>query len=175
MTEIESDARATRPDTARPRARRARAIAELMPDVGGAAFRRFGFQQSAIVARWAEIVGEDYARHCCPEALSFPTGKRSGGTLRIIVTGAFAPMVSAVEPQIIERANRFFGYGAVARIALRHGDLPRAPTPAAARAPAPIAPETRATLRDIADPELRGALESLAAALGGSKGPPIIR
>ena len=53
-----------------------------MPDVGGAALRRFGFQQSAVVARWAEMVGEQYAQHCTPDALSFPTGKRSGGTLR---------------------------------------------------------------------------------------------
>ncbi|HPU16635.1 MAG TPA: DUF721 domain-containing protein, partial [Polymorphobacter sp.] len=105
MTEIESK----KPGA--PRSRRARAISELMPDVGGAAFRRFGFQQSAVVARWAEIVGEQYAQHCTPEALSFPSGKRSGGTLRVVVTGAFAPLLKAVEPQIIDRVNRFFGYG----------------------------------------------------------------
>ena len=35
-----------------------RAIADLMPRIGGAAFRRFGFVQSSVVTRWAEIVGE---------------------------------------------------------------------------------------------------------------------
>ena len=169
VTEIESK----KPGA--PRSRRARAISELMPDVGGAAFRRFGFQQSAVVARWAEIVGEQYAQHCTPEALSFPSGKRSGGTLRVVVTGAFAPLLKAVEPQIIDRVNRFFGYGAVDRVALRHGDMPRKPARAAKRAGEPIAPETSATLRDIADPELRDALQSLAIALGSTKGPPIIR
>lgn len=146
-----------------------------MPDVGAAAFRRFGFQQSAIVARWSEVVGDQYAQHSTPEGLGFPQGKRSGGTLRIVVTGAFAPMVKAVEPQIIERVNRFFGYGAVERIALRHGDLPRQPATQIERQSAPLAAETSSTLRQIADPELRNALQSLAEALGSSQGPPIIR
>lgn len=158
-----------------PRRRAPRALAELMPAVGGAAFRRFGFEQSAVVARWAEIVGPEYARHSAPEALTFPSGRKSGGTLRVRVTGAFAPMLSHVEPQVVERVNRFFGYAAVARIQLRHGAVS---APAARQAPpadAPLAPETQSTLRAIADPELRASLESLARALDATKGPPIIR
>lgn len=158
-----------------PRRRGARALAELMPAVGGAAFRRFGFQQSAVVARWAEIVGPEYARHSAPEALTFPHGRKSGGTLRIRVTGAFAPMLSHVEPQVIERTNRFFGYAAVARIQLRHGDVAAPAARRTSAVPAPLPPETQSTLRDVADPELRASLESLARALGASKGPPVIR
>ena len=45
----------------------ARAVSELLPKVGGAAFRKFGFVQSAVVSRWAEIVGERYARVSSPE------------------------------------------------------------------------------------------------------------
>ncbi|HPU15366.1 MAG TPA: DUF721 domain-containing protein, partial [Polymorphobacter sp.] len=86
-----------------------------------------------------------------------------------------APIIQHMVPEIIERVNRFFGYGAVDRVALRHGDMPRKPARAAKRAGEPIAPETSATLRDIADPELRDALQSLAIALGSTKGPPIIR
>lgn len=145
-----------------------------MPKVGGAAFRRYGFMQSAVVAHWAEIVGKDYARHSAPEALTFPVGKRSGGTLKVLVTGAFAPMLRHVEPQVIERANRFFGYAAVARLALRHGDLPvpRAERVAAVAQPLPAA--TQSTLREIADPELRASLESLAQALVSTRGLPKI-
>lgn len=145
-----------------------------MPKVGGAAFRRYGFTASAIVSHWAEIVGPAYARHSMPEGLSFPHGKRSGGTLKVLVTGAFAPMLRHVEPQVVERANRFFGYAAVTRLALRHGDLP---VPAAERAvpqPQPLTPATRSTLRDIADPDLRASLESLAQALASTTGPPKI-
>lgn len=169
VTKIESE------KAAPARSRRARAISELMPDIGGAAFRRFGFLQSAIVARWAEIVGAHYGAHSIPEGLSFPTGKRSGGSLRIVVTGAFAPLLKAVEPQIIDRVNRFFGYAAVDRVVLRHGDLPRQAAVKATIMPRPMTAETSATLRDIADPDLRDALQSLAEALGATKGPPIIR
>ena len=43
------------------RANRARAVSEIVPDVGRVAFRRFGFIQSSVVSRWREIVGERYA------------------------------------------------------------------------------------------------------------------
>lgn len=153
-----------------------RLVSELMPDIGGAAFRRFGFMQNAVVARWAEIVGANYARYSLPEALSFPVGKRSGGTLKVCVTGSFAPMLKHVEPQVIERVNAFLGYAAVARLALRHGDLPalarrRAPTVPGA----PLSAETQSTLRDIADPDLRASLESLAQALSSTQGLPVVR
>ncbi|WP_426165329.1 DUF721 domain-containing protein [Sandarakinorhabdus sp. DWP1-3-1] len=168
---------AKKPAIAAPaeRSRRARAVAELVPAIGGQAFRRFGFTQSIIVERWQEIVGERYARHSRPESLAFPRGKKDGGTLKIAVTGALAPMLRHVEPQVIERVNRLLGYAAVERIMLRHADM--APT-RAAPPPAPaveLTAETRSTLRDIADPELRASLESLAQALSSSKGPPIVR
>ncbi len=101
-----------------PRSMRARAVADLLPTVGGAAFRRFGFVQSSVVSRWREIV---------------------------------------------ERVNRFFGYPAVARIAFRQGQVRIAAR--ARRAPPslrPVAAEIGATLRPIADPELREVLEALA-------------
>ncbi len=158
----------------RPRGRGARAVAELVPAVGDRAFRRFGFAQNAVVARWAEIVGERYARYSTPEALTFPAGKKAGGTLRIVVTGSFAPMLRHVEPQVIERVNRFFGYDAVARLALRHGDLPTVQR-RAALSPQPLSAETELTLRGVADPELRERLELLARALSASTGPPVVR
>lgn len=145
-----------------------------MPKVGGAAFRRYGFTASAIISHWAEIVGPAYARHSMPEGLSFPHGKRSGGTLRVLVTGAFAPMLRHVEPQVVERANRFFGYAAVTRLALRHGDLPMAVAQRLRPVPQPLTASTRSTLKDIADPDLRASLESLARAVAATSGPPRI-
>jgi len=178
----------TPPKPAKPRARkaaepaqppartgRARAIADLVGDVGGQAFKRFGFTQRALIDRWVEIVGEQYARHCRPLRLKFPVGKKEGGTLAIGATGALAPMLRHVEPQIIERANRILGYGAVARIVLEQatGAMTAAPEPLPP--PMPLADATRSTLRDIADPELRSVLQSLAEALAQSSGPPKIR
>lgn len=153
--------------------RGARSVSELVPTVGGAAFRRFGFIHNEVVARWTEIVGERYARHSAPEAIVFPVGKKSDGTLKVRVTGAFAPMMKHVEPQVVERVNRFFGYAAVARLALRHGDLPVAAKRLTVTEQ-PLSAETASTLRDIADPDLRASLESLARALSSTRGPPRI-
>ena len=52
----------------RPRGGPAKSIAELTPQVGRTAFRRFGFVQSSVVTRWPEIVGEHHAKVCTPES-----------------------------------------------------------------------------------------------------------
>ena len=161
-----------RPESAR--ANRARAVAELLPDVGRAAFRRFGFVQSSIVSRWAEIVGPRYAEVSAPESLRFPHGERSGGTLTLVVRGAHAAMMQHITPEIVERVNRFFGYAAVARVTIRQGEVAkRAPRQAPpSLKPAPV--ELGGSLRTIGDPELKAVLEALAAGVAATSGPPVI-
>ena len=88
------------------RALRARAVSDMLPEIGGAAFRRFGFVQSSIVSRWKEIVGERYAGVSSPESIRFPPGKKSDGVLTLVVEGAHAPMMQHVAPEIVERVNR---------------------------------------------------------------------
>jgi hypothetical protein len=168
---------AKKPDSVAPpeRSRRPRAVAELVPAIGGLAFKRFGFTQTALVERWEEIVGAQYARHSRPESLSFPRGKKDGGTLKVAVTGALAPMLKHVEPQVIERVNRLLGYAAVVKIMLRHADMAPQRSTVAPPPPMELSAETRSTLREIADPDLRASLESLARALSASKGPPLVR
>lgn len=161
-----------------PKARggRARPIADLVGEVGGQAFKRFGFTHSALNDRWGEIVGSQFARHSRPMRLKFPKGQKDGGTLAIAATGALAPMLRHVEAQIIERANRILGYAAVARISIEQGAATMAPAmPPPPPAPGPLPEATRSTLKDIADPELRATLQSLAEALTISEGPPKIR
>jgi hypothetical protein len=156
------------------RSKRARAVSDMLPAVGGAAFRRFGFVQSAIVSRWREIVGERYAAVSCPESLRFPQGKRSGGVLTLVVEGAHAPMMQHVVPVIVERANMFFGYPAVERVAIRQGvvKLQQAQARTAPPSLRPIPAELGDSLRDIADPELKACLESLARGLGARDAAP---
>lgn len=152
----------------KPRGGRARSVSEMLPDVGRAAFRRFGFVQSAIVSRWKEIVGDQYAGVSAPESIRFPQGKRSDGTLNLLVARAHAPMMQHVEPIIMERVNRFFGYTAVTRVILRQGDIAR-PTPAKPRPELVALPvELGDSLRSIADPELKAVLESLARGVAGN-------
>src|SRR5215207_2906273 len=107
-----------------PRSGRPRAAGELVGQIGGMAFRRFGFVQSAIVSRWSEIVGERYARVSSPESIRFPAGRKSGGVLTLLVEGAHAPLVQHLAPLIIERVNRFFGHAAVDRVVFRQGRIP---------------------------------------------------
>lgn len=146
----------------RPRGGRARAVAEIVPDVGRAAFRRFGFIQSSIVSRWNEIAGERYAKVSAPESIRFPIGKRENGVLNLVVSPAFAPMLQHVQPAIIERVNRFFGYEAVCRVNLRQGELPKAAQVRAKPELLAMPVELGDSLRTIADPELKTVLESLA-------------
>lgn len=154
---------------ARPRGGGAKVIGDLTPDVGRAAFRRFGFVQSSVVTRWPEIVGPTHARVCTPEAIRFPPGEKADGILQLVVIPAHAPLIQQVTPEIIERVNRFFGYKAVARIKLRHGSVKPMQGAKAASPPLslrPIPMELGDSLRDIGDPELRMVLESLARSIG---------
>ena len=153
----------------RPRGGAARPIADLMPQIGRTAFRRFGFVQSSVVSRWPEIVGPAHAKVCVPESIRFPPGEKAEGVLQLVVLPAHAPLIQHVVPEIIERVNRFFGYRAVARVKLRQGavqpprDEERKAAPPSLR---PIPMELGDSLRDIGDPELRTVLESLARSLG---------
>src|SRR3954451_24876942 len=107
-----------------PRSCRPRSAGDLLGNIGGQSFRRFGFIQSSIVSRWGEIVGERYARASCPESIKFPTGKKAGGALTLLVDGAHAPLIQHLTPMIVERVNRFFGYVAINRIVFRQGKPP---------------------------------------------------
>lgn len=140
--------------------------------VGDPSFRRFGFVQGSIVSRWAEIVGERYSRVSSPESIRFPTGRKAGGVLTLLVDGAHAPLIQHLTPMIVERVNRFFGYSAINRIVFRQG-RPATPTKRPERPQLrPVPKELGEGLREIADPELRACLESLAAQIEASSGPP---
>jgi len=157
----------------RPRGGPAKPVAELVPQIGRAAFRRFGFVQSSVVTRWPEIVGDRHAQVCMPEAIRFPPGEKTDGILQLVVLPAHAPLIQHVIPEIMERVNRFFGYKAVARVKLRQGAVkpPKGIGAAGGSRTAPpslkpIPMELGESLRDIGDPELRAVLESLARSLG---------
>ena len=163
-----------RTDPDAPRENRSRAVAELLPAIGGAAFRRFGFVQSSIVSRWPEIVGAKLAGASIPESIRFPVGKKQDGVLTLTVRGAHAPMMQHIAPEIIERVNRFFGYAAIVKVAIRQGEV-AAPVPR--KAPPSIRPvpvDLGMSLKGIADPELRAVLESLAAGVASTHGLPRI-
>ncbi|MBN8809008.1 MAG: DUF721 domain-containing protein [Sphingomonas sp.] len=164
------------PQQERPRGGPARAVADLLPQVGGAAFKRYGFVQAGIVTRWAEIVGPRYADVSTPESIRFPPGRKAEGVLTVTVKGAHAAMMQHIAPEIVERVNRFFGYAAVARLTLKQGQVAPRPSRVAPPSLRAIAPPARIGegLRAIADPELRAVLGALAAGVAATHGPPIV-
>lgn len=149
----------------RPRGGEARAISDLVPEIGRTAFRKFGFVQSSVVSRWREIVGDRLADVTQPAMIRFPVGQKAGGTLHLTISGAHAPMLQHVAPDIVAAVNRFFGYAAIATVRMTHGQV----TPAAPVQPPamlkPVPAELGDSLRDIGDPELRTVLERMAAGL----------
>lgn len=152
----------------RPRGGEARAISDLVPEIGRTAFRKFGFIQSSVVSRWREIVGDRLADVTQPAMIRFPAGQKAGGTLHLTISGAHAPMLQHVGPDIVGAVNRFFGYAAIAQIRMTHGQV----TPAAPVQPPamlkPVPAELGDSLRDIGDPELRTVLERMAAGLAST-------
>lgn len=152
-----------------------RQVAELLPDVGRAAFKKFGFVQSSIVSRWGEIVGARWAAVSAPESLRFPPAKKDGGTLTLTVRGAHAVTIQHILPEIIERVNRFFGYAAVARVTIRHGEIVARPERRAPPSLKPVPFELGDSLKTIGDPELKAVLEALAAGVASTSGLPQVK
>lgn len=167
-------AKSKKPLEEAPRQRRARPAGELVGDIGGVAFKRFGFVQGSVVSRWSEIVGDKYAAVSVPESIRFPAGKRADGTLSLLVEGAHAPLMQHLGPMIIERVNRFFGYAAISKVAYRQGRIPANEPKVARPQPVPVPSELGDGLREVADPDLRAVLESLAGHVARTAGPPTI-
>ena len=144
---------------------RPKALAVSVEQVTRPLFGKRGLADGAIVRQWAAIVGPDLARLTAPEKLAFPGRERAGGTLHLRVAhGAIATTIQHQEPVIIERINGFFGFRAVARLALKQGPVTQPPPPNPPRKtdlPPAEEQELSDSLTGIDDPDLHEALESL--------------
>lgn len=153
---------------------RLRAIAAEVPRIAQPVLGKRGLGEAQLVAQWAAIVGAELADQLSPDRLSFPRGERREGTLRLRVASGWALQVQHREPQLIERINAFFGYRAVAKLALVQAP-PASAGPPARPAPRPLAAGEHQALdrrlEDIEDPALREALRRLGAAVIGSAKP----
>jgi hypothetical protein len=153
--------------TTRPRGKGPRALAAVLPKVAEPALRKRGFSAVEIITNWREIIGPEFADEASPDRLAFPRGARSQGTLHVTAPGAVALEIQHLEPQIIERINTYFGYGAVCRIAITQGPARTRP---AAKKTAPAKPrpvnsirraEIDAGTQGISSEQLRDALRGL--------------
>ena len=127
-----------------------------------------GLAGSRILTEWESVVGPQLARHTLPEKLSFPKGKKTGGTLVISTENGFATELQHMQPLILERLAGYFGYQAITRITISHTWQPAPPEPKKHPASKPMFSNDYSSLtNNVSDSELRDALKSLAKTLSG--------
>ncbi len=148
-----------------------RSLSELLAPTLSGVLKAQGFASSEILSRWADIVGREIAVSSEPLNIHWP--RPIGGdeqpepaTLILRVEGPAALEIQHQSAVILERVNRFFGWQAIGRIALRQAPLRRRTAPGRR----PVADPTAAarvaeTLPDIKDDPLRQALGRLGAAI----------
>jgi len=147
-----------------------RTLAELLQATLTETFARQGFAATELVTRWADIVGAEIAAHAEPLKITWPRpigdAPPEPATLILRVEGPAALEIQHQSGVLIERVNRFFGWQAVGRLALRQAPLRRREPPPRRAAPDPTeTARVAATLPAIADDDLRQALARLGAAV----------
>ena len=129
-----------------------------------------GFASTGIITHWPDIVGAEIADHAEPMRMIWPRRVHEDdpepATLVLRVEGPVALEIQHLSGVIIEKVNRFFGWRAVGRIQIRQAPLRRRgpKVPSAAPDPAVVA-RLAASMADIKDEDLRGALARLGAAV----------
>src|SRR6476659_7083885 len=148
----------------------AKPLSLLLNDVFAEAYARQGFAARELVTRWAEIAGKDIAAHSEPLKMQWPRPvegqPQEPATLVLRVEGPMALEIQHSSDVILERVNRFFGWSAVGRLALRQAPLSRRDRPKPSRAPdAKAVAAVEKTLASVEDDELRAALARLGASI----------
>jgi hypothetical protein len=146
----------------------AKPLADLIDNCLAPALAAQGFAGRAIVSLWPEIVGERLAARSRPLKIDWPRRRPAPGetsepaTLVVRVEGAFALEMQQLGPLVLERVNTHLGWRAVGKLVLKQGPveapLPKAPPPPPDPA---IVRQVARQVANIADPELRAALERL--------------
>jgi hypothetical protein len=148
----------------------AKPLSALLGDVFSDAYARQGFASRELVTRWAEIAGPEIAAHSEPMKIQWPRPvdgqPREPATLVLRVEGPVALEIQHASDVILQRVNRFFGWNAVSRLALRQAPLSRKTSRKAAPSPdeTDIA-SVAGTLSSIEDDDLRTALARLGASI----------
>jgi len=148
----------------------AKPLSVLLGDVFSDAFAKQGFAARELVTRWAEIAGPEVAAHSEPLKIQWPRpiegAPQEPATLVLRVEGPMALEIQHASDVILQRVNRFFGWSAVGRLALRQAPLSRRDRLKASRAPdAKAVAEVAETLSSVEDEQLRAALARLGASI----------
>ncbi len=107
----------------------AKPLSVLLSDVFSDAYAKQGFAARELVTRWADIAGPEIAAHSEPLKIQWPRPvegqPQEPATLVLRVEGPMALEIQHASDVILQRVNRFFGWSAVGRLALRQAPLSR--------------------------------------------------
>jgi hypothetical protein len=144
-------------------------LRDVAGKIVGESFRLQGFASAELVTRWQEIAGAEVA--ACSEPLRIQWRRTADGedpepgTLVLRVEGPAAIEIQHLAGLICERVNRFLGWRAVGRIALRQAPLRRGEKKKLRAADPAATARIAETLTDIGDDGLKDALARLGAAI----------
>ena len=151
-----------------------RPLSEFLGATLGGVLKEQGFASTEIIARWADIVGAEIAAHSEPMKINWPRVKNDNAvdtppepaTLVLRVEGPAALEIQHLSALILERVNRFFGWQAIGRLALRQAPLHRRKPAVPPPPPDPaIAARIAEGLPSIEDEDLRQAVARLGASI----------
>ena len=139
----------------------------IAPQLRKASEKR-GFAHTRLLTDWEEIVGPEIAALARPLKVGYAR-EGFGATLSILVSGAAAPQVQMMVPQIKDRVNACYGYSAISRVVLSQtaasgfaeGQTPFAGPERRRELPPEREEALRSDLREVGDEGLRAALLSL--------------
>jgi len=147
----------------------AKPLRDLVGKVIGESFTRQGFASAELVTRWPDIVGTEISAHSEPVKIQWTRPadgeEREPGTLVLRVEGPAAIEIQHLADVICERVNRFLGWRAVARLALRQAPLKHAARRSGRGVDPALAAQISENLSKVGDDDLRAALARLGAAV----------
>jgi hypothetical protein len=148
----------------------AKPLSVLLGKVFSDAYAKQGFASRELVTRWTEIAGSEVAAHSQPLKIQWPRPvegqPQEPATLVLRVEGPMALEIQHGADVILQRVNRFLGWNAVGRLALRQAPLSRGkPRPISKAVDAASVAKVAATLSAVEDEDLRAALARLGASI----------
>lgn len=153
--------------------RYARPLADLAAGLLNDSFAKQGFASRELVTSWPEIIGAEIALCAEPLKIQWPRGQQGEaqepGTLVLRVEGPAAIEIQHLSGVILERVNRFFGWQAVGRIAIRQAPVARRVKKVRPRLDPAAVAKVAEGLPQIEDSDLRQALGRLGAAVKRNK------